>query len=64
MKHWIIDANMGHDGSMRALKSVYAKEDIISKEDFDAALRAHYAAAAAMKSPQREVADALMRNMT
>ena len=54
-KHFSIAANLGHDGSLNALKEFY-KEGDISKDDFAAALRGHYAAVKATKSPQREAA--------
>eukprot|EP00984_Skeletonema_dohrnii_P022749 scaffold11856_cov96-Skeletonema_dohrnii-CCMP3373.AAC.1 len=56
MKHWIIAAALGHDGSLDALKDRY-KDGLVSKEDFAAALRAHQAAVDATKSPQREEAE-------
>ncbi|KAK1734981.1 hypothetical protein QTG54_014441 [Skeletonema marinoi] len=56
-KHFIIAANLGHDGSIRALKEGY-KHGFVSKEDFAAALRAHQAAVDATKSPQRDAAEA------
>eukprot|EP00984_Skeletonema_dohrnii_P003671 scaffold1271_cov149-Skeletonema_dohrnii-CCMP3373.AAC.1 len=57
VKHWIIAANLGDDGSIHALKKYY-KCGAVSKEDFAAALRAHQAAVDAAKSPQRDAADA------
>ena len=56
MKHFIIAASLGDDGSIQALKKHY-KFGRVSKDDFAAALRAHHAAVKAMKSPQREAAD-------
>ena len=58
-KHWIIAANMGHDGSLRALKrcSMLGK---VSKDDFAAALSAHQAAVDATKNPQREEGEAIL----
>ena len=53
VKHWIIGANLGDNGSILALKLCYQAGDI-RKEDFAAALRAHQAAVDATKSPQRE----------
>ena len=53
VKHWIIATNLGDDESMKRLKEYY-KDGHVSKEDFAAALRAHHAAIAATKSPQRE----------
>ncbi|KAK1734970.1 hypothetical protein QTG54_014430 [Skeletonema marinoi] len=57
VKHFIIAANLGHDGSIQMLKGCY-KHGLVSKEDFAAALRAHQAAVDATKSPQRDVAEA------
>eukprot|EP00984_Skeletonema_dohrnii_P037318 scaffold39302_cov172-Skeletonema_dohrnii-CCMP3373.AAC.1 len=54
VKHWIIGANLGCDRSIQMLKECYPGD--VSKEDFAAALRAHYAAVNATKSPQREEA--------
>ena len=54
-KHFIIAANLGHDKSLKVVKNLY-KDGYVSKEDFTAALRGHYAAIVAMKSPQREEA--------
>ncbi|KAK1734980.1 Sel1-like repeat family protein [Skeletonema marinoi] len=56
IKHFIIAANLGHDGSIQALKGCYKHGDV-SKEDFAGALRAHYAAVNATKSPQRGAAE-------
>ena len=55
VKHFIIAANLGDDNSIQALKEYY-KDGDISKDDFAAALRGHYTAVAATKSPQREEA--------
>ena len=52
-KHWIIAANLGHDGSLNKLKVMY-REGSVKKEDFASALRAHHDAVNATKSPQRE----------
>jgi hypothetical protein len=53
VKHWIIAAALGDDGSLLdALKEGY-KWGLIKKEDFAAALRAHQAAVdATKKSPK------------
>ena len=53
VKHWIIAACLGHDESLQELKDCY-KDGDVSKDDFAMALRGHYAAVAATKSPQRE----------
>jgi hypothetical protein len=53
----IIAANLGHDESLENLKKIY-KAGLMSKEDLAAALRGYQAAVNAMKSPQREAADA------
>ena len=55
MKHWIIAANLGHDGSMKELMHGF-KKGVVSKADLAAALRAHQAAVDAMQSPQRDAA--------
>ena len=55
VKHWVVAATQGED-SMKALMKAF-KEGHISKEDLAVALRAHYAAVSATKSPQREAAD-------
>ena len=57
VKHFIIAANQGCDDSLGSLKKFYAR-GMVSKEDFGAALRAHYAAVNAAKSPQRNEAEA------
>ena len=57
IKHWIIAANLGDDFSIKMLKLGY-KHGKVSKEDFAAALRAHKTAVDAMKSPERDLADA------
>jgi len=62
MKHHIIAANMGHDGSLDALKLCY-RDGLISKEVFAAALRGHQTAVDAMKSPQRKVAEEALQRM-
>jgi len=57
MKHLIIAANQGDDGSpLENLRNAY-ELGYVSKEDFAAALRAHQAAVDATKSPQREAAE-------
>ena len=55
VKHWIIAAKLGYDGSLENLKFLY-KDGLMSKEDFAAALHGYKAAVDAMKSPQREEA--------
>ena len=56
MKHYIIAANLGHDSSIKSLREFYEK-GCVSKESFDAALRAYQAAVDETKSPQRMVTD-------
>eukprot|EP00984_Skeletonema_dohrnii_P010383 scaffold4045_cov105-Skeletonema_dohrnii-CCMP3373.AAC.7 len=58
MKHLIIAANQGDDGSLNNLKNAY-ELGYVSKEDFAAALRGHQAAVDATKSPQRDEAKAM-----
>ncbi len=60
LKHWIIAANLGHDESIQELKDCY-KDGLFSKDDFAAALRAHHVAVNAMKSPQREYCEPMMK---
>eukprot|EP00986_Skeletonema_menzelii_P008752 scaffold3801_cov150-Skeletonema_menzelii.AAC.2 len=55
VKHFIISAKQGHDGSMKFLMKAF-KEGDVSKEELAAALRAHQAAVNATKSPQRDAA--------
>jgi tetratricopeptide (TPR) repeat protein len=55
IKHFIIAANFGHDDAMKELKLGY-RDGLVSKDDFASTLRAHKAAADAMKSPQRDAA--------
>ena len=57
VKHLIIAANLGFDQSMKALWKHYSAGNI-TKEDLDATLRTHQAAIDAMKSEQREIAEA------
>ena len=52
-KHWIIAAKLGHDESLKGIKSLY-KAGYVRKEDFASALRGHQAATDALRSPQRE----------
>ena len=54
-KHFVIAAKLGHDESLAALKAIY-KDRLVSKEDFEAALRGHKAAIDATESPQRKEA--------
>ncbi len=56
VKHWIIAAAQGNDGSIKVLMDVF-KAGSVSKEDLTAALRAHQAAVDATKSLQRELAE-------
>jgi len=56
VKHFIIAAAHGHDGSTKALIDDF-RRGFVGKEDLAAALRAHQAAIDATKSPQREAAE-------
>ena len=60
MKHFIIAAKLGHDMSLNEVKNAY-KAGHVSKEDFAATLRGHYAAIEATKSAQREKAATFKR---
>jgi tetratricopeptide (TPR) repeat protein len=57
VKHLIIAANLGYENSMKSLWGHYSRGNI-TKEDLDATLRAHQAAIDAMKSAQRDAAEA------
>ena len=59
VKHLIIAANLGLEDAIKELKECY-KRELVSKEDFAAALRGHHAAVKAMKSPQREAVEKIM----
>ena len=60
VKHCIISASLGDNESIKSLTKYY-KEGHVSKDDFARALRAHQAAVDAMKSPQREEAELIVR---
>jgi TPR repeat protein len=55
VKHFIIAAKLGYEGSMKELWKEYSAGNI-TKEDLDATLRAHQAALDGMKSEQRDMA--------
>jgi len=55
VKHFIIAAHMGEEGSMKALWKCHAK-GFVKKDDLTVTLRAHQAAVDATKSAQREEA--------
>jgi tetratricopeptide (TPR) repeat protein len=62
-KHWIIAAKLGFDEALDAVKK-YFSVGLVSKEDYEAALRGHQAAVDATKSEQREEAYANDRNQS
>ena len=53
VKHFIISAKLGTYNSLDCLKDLY-RQALVSKEDFNAALRGYQVATEATKSPQRE----------
>ncbi len=55
VKHFILAAKLGHDGSLETLKKGFMI-GLVNKEDYAAALRGHQAAVDATKSKQREEA--------
>ncbi len=55
-KHYIIDANLGCNTSLKAIKYLFVEGEV-SKEEYAAALRGHQAAVDATKSPEREKAE-------
>jgi len=56
MKHFQIAASQGHDEALEAVKSGYMTGDV-TKDEFEAALRANYDSKTAVKSIQRMNAD-------
>ena len=60
VKHWTIAAALGYDAAIKALMGVF-KSGLMEKDVLAAALRAHKAAVDAMKSPQREKADEVIK---
>ena len=60
VKHYMIAANLGYEGSMKRLWPLYSAGHI-TKEDLDATLRTHQAAINEMKSSQREEAEMVRR---
>ena len=69
--HMIIGATQGHDASIKILMHTFKggevfkiKKKLVSKEDLEAAFRAHKAAVDATKSPGRELEEKLMSKFT
>ncbi len=60
MKHFIIAAKLGYDGALNEVQDGF-RSGLVSKEDFEAALRGHQAAVDATKSEQREEAYAFVK---
>ena len=56
VKHYIIAANQGLDIAVEQLKMCYVKK-MVSKDEFEEALRAYQRAVDATKSTQREAAE-------
>ncbi len=56
VKHFIIAAKLGYDVALEALMKCFQR-GVVSKEDYEAALRGHQAAVDAMKSEQRKEAE-------
>jgi len=59
VKHFIIAANLGNEGSMKELWKHYSAGNI-TKEELDATLRTHQTAIDAMKSEQRDAAEVVL----
>ena len=59
VKHFIIAAALGEVDSIKELMKAFRSE-AISKEELNAALRAHQDALNAMKSPQRKIAEGIV----
>jgi TPR repeat protein len=62
VKHYIIAANLGDEYAMKALWKHYS-EGNITKEELEATLRTNQAAIDAMKSTQREAAEAQRKRL-
>jgi TPR repeat protein len=60
VKHFIIAASMGHEGSMKVLWKCYAV-GLVKKEALTATLHTHQDAIDATKSPQREQAEEFLK---
>jgi TPR repeat protein len=61
VKHFIIAANLGDDGSLQALRQLYA-DGYATKEDYAGALRAYQTAVDATKSEEREKTEKAIKN--
>ena len=62
VKHYIIAANLGYEGSMQVLWEYYSIGNI-TKEKLESTLRTHKAAIDATKSSQRDAAEAYDRRL-
>ncbi len=62
-KHALINANLGYDPSLKAVKSFFV-QGIVSKEDYAAALRGCQAAVNATKSAERKTAETFFNNVS
>jgi hypothetical protein len=62
-KHLIIAANLGDEKSMKVLWKCYSA-GCIAKEELEATLRTHQAAIDAMRSKERDAAEAILRRNT
>ncbi|EJK77853.1 hypothetical protein THAOC_00285 [Thalassiosira oceanica] len=58
LQHWMISAEMGHQGSLNNIKKMFVNGHA-TKADYAEALRGHHSAAEEMRSPDREEALAL-----
>jgi TPR repeat protein len=59
VKHYMIAAGAGHDGSLEEIRECFMKGHA-TKDEFEKALRAHKESADEMKSDQREAAAAII----
>ena len=62
VKHFIIAANLGHEGSMKALWKHYSLGNI-TKEDLEATLRTHQAAIDEMRSSERDDGEIALKEL-
>ena len=59
VKHWMIAAGAGDDGSLETIRENYFLRGHATKDDFEKALHSHKEATDEMKSEQRETYAAL-----
>ena len=61
VKHLLINSNLGHDNSLKPIKTLFV-QGIVSKEEYAAALRGYQSAVNEAKSDEREKAEAFFKD--